>query len=88
MPRPLSWLLTLSALLVLVLCVPASADAAVSCDRVASPSGSDSAPGTVAAPLRTLEALLEAVEPGQTACLRAGTYGGVEPRLHLSLIHI
>ena len=34
------------------------------------------------APLRTLEALLEALEPGQTGCLRAGTYGGVEPRLH------
>ena len=50
--------------------------------RVAAPSGSDSAAGTVAAPLRTLDALLEAVEPGQTACLRGGTYGGVEPRLH------
>lgn len=81
MPRRFSWLLSLCVLAV-VLCVPASAGAAVSCDRVAAPSGSDSAAGTVAAPLRTLEALLAAVEPGQTACLRAGTYGGVEPRLH------
>ena len=82
MSRGFSWLFSLCVLVVVVLCVPASAGAAVSCDRVAAPSGSDAAAGTVAAPLRTLEALLGAVEPGQTACLRSGTYSGVEPRLH------
>jgi len=82
MSRRVSSLLSLSAFVLVLLCVPVSAGAAVTCDRVAAPSGSDSAAGTVAAPLRTLEALLDAVEPGQTACLRGGTYGGVEPRLH------
>ena len=82
MSRRFSCLLSLCVLAVLALCAPAGASAAVSCDRVAAPSGSDSAIGTVTAPLRTLEALLAAVQPGQTACLRGGTYGDVEPRLH------
>ena len=47
-----------------------------SCDKVASPAGSDSAPGTAAAPLRTAQALTNALAPGQVGCLRAGTYLG------------
>lgn len=46
----------------------------VTCDRVAAPGGSDRAPGTVAAPRRTVGALLRGLRPGSTACLRAGTY--------------
>jgi parallel beta-helix repeat protein len=44
------------------------------CDRVASPSGSDSAAGTPDAPYRTAQALSNALAPGQIGCLRAGTY--------------
>jgi parallel beta-helix repeat protein len=47
-----------------------------SCDKVASPAGSDSASGSASAPLRTAQALTDALAPGQVGCLRAGTYGG------------
>jgi hypothetical protein len=46
------------------------------CDRVASPGGSDRRRGTRADPLRTAQALARALRPGQTGCLRAGTYRG------------
>lgn len=54
----------------------AVAGAASGCDLVASPAGSDSAAGTEAAPFRTLQKLTTSLEAGQTACLRAGSYGG------------
>jgi hypothetical protein len=41
---------------------------------VASPAGSDQNPGTIRAPYFSAQALAERVEPGQTGCLRAGTY--------------
>lgn len=44
------------------------------CDAVASPSGSDRAPGTAAAPFRTPRRLLQALGPGRTGCLRAGSF--------------
>jgi parallel beta-helix repeat protein len=47
-----------------------------SCDKVASPAGSDSAAGTEAAPLRSAQALMQALAPGQVGCLRTGSYGG------------
>ncbi|MFN8113683.1 MAG: right-handed parallel beta-helix repeat-containing protein [Solirubrobacterales bacterium] len=47
---------------------------AVSCDLVASPTGSDSAAGTAAEPLRSAQRLVDSLQPGQTGCLRAGTY--------------
>lgn len=50
------------------------APAAVSCDRVAAPSGSDSAAGTEQAPLRSAQALVTSLASGQTGCLRGGTY--------------
>jgi Right handed beta helix region/RTX calcium-binding nonapeptide repeat (4 copies) len=56
---------------------PASATGA--CDRYAAPSGSDSAPGSVAQPLRSVQRLVDALEPGQVGCLRAGTYVDDEP---------
>jgi parallel beta-helix repeat protein len=56
---------------------PARADSApTNCDMVASPAGSDSGTGSAAAPLRTAQALVEALAPGQVGCLRAGTYAG------------
>jgi parallel beta-helix repeat protein len=51
-----------------------SAHAATACDKTASPSGSDSAPGTPAAPYRSLSKLNATLRSGQTGCLRAGTW--------------
>jgi parallel beta-helix repeat protein len=53
---------------------PSPAGAAVTCDRVAATSGSDSAAGTVAAPYRTAQKLVDSLSAGQTGCLRAGTF--------------
>ena len=44
------------------------------CDKVAAPNGSDNAAGTVDAPFRTAQVLADSLTPGQTGCLRAGTY--------------
>jgi len=46
------------------------------CSLVASPSGSDTSPGTLARPLHSVQALANALKPGQVGCLRGGTYGG------------
>lgn len=54
---------------------PPPAAAATSCDRVASPSGSDSAAGTLASPYRSATKLADSLAPSQTGCFRAGTYG-------------
>jgi hypothetical protein len=48
--------------------------ATTTCDLVASPTGSDSAAGTVAAPFETAQKLVNSLAPGQTGCLKAGTY--------------
>lgn len=53
---------------------PASAGAAGPCTKVAAPSGSDAAAGTVDAPLRTAQAVIDTLHPGDTGCLRAGIY--------------
>ena len=48
------------------------------CQRFASPAGSDSTGlGTRALPFRSVMRLDRALRPGQTGCLRAGTYGGI-----------
>jgi len=44
------------------------------CDRSASPAGSDTAPGTPKRPLATAQALVDALAEGETGCLRAGEY--------------
>ena len=54
---------------------PGTAAAEVSCDRFASPSGSDSADGTAARPFRSVQHLAEMLNTGQTGCLRQGSYG-------------
>jgi parallel beta-helix repeat protein len=51
-----------------------TAAASVSCDKVASPTGSDSNAGTVQLPFRTANKLVAAMSSGQTGCLRAGTF--------------
>jgi hypothetical protein len=63
------------SLALLASAAPSSALAA-GCDRVASPSGSDSAAGTQAQPFRSAQKLVDALAAGQTGCLRAGTYTG------------
>jgi parallel beta-helix repeat protein len=50
----------------------------VTCHRVASPTGSDVAAGTPTAPYRTAPHLVASLGPGQTGCLRAGTYQSEE----------
>jgi hypothetical protein len=52
-----------------------SAEASVTCSKYASPSGSDSAPGTLAAPFKTAQRLVSVLQPGETGCLRQGNYG-------------
>jgi hypothetical protein len=54
--------------------VTPTALAAEGCTRVASPAGSDRAPGTEGEPLQTAQALLESLGPGETGCLRGGIY--------------
>jgi hypothetical protein len=56
---------------------PRDAGAAVRCDVFASPLGSDSSgDGSAGSPFRSLNKLDAALDPGQTGCLRAGSYGG------------
>jgi len=65
-----------------ILSLPLSAAAApgralaAGCDRVASPSGSDSAAGTEAQPFESAQKLVDSLGAGQTGCLRAGNYSG------------
>jgi parallel beta-helix repeat protein len=54
----------------------AAADEQVSCDVVASPTGSDAAPGTIDQPVRTVAKVLSILPQGGTGCFRAGTYAG------------
>jgi parallel beta-helix repeat protein len=51
-----------------------TAIATTTCNKVASPAGSDSAVGTAAAPYRTVTRLVAVLSSGQTGCLRTGTY--------------
>jgi hypothetical protein len=48
---------------------------AAGCDEYASPSGSDSSNGSISSPYLTVDKLDQSLAPGQTGCLRAGTYG-------------
>ncbi len=70
---PLVGLLTLT----LTLAIAAGGYGATpSCDLYASPGGSDSAAGSLDAPLRSVQRLADALSPGQVGCLRAGAYEG------------
>jgi parallel beta-helix repeat protein len=50
------------------------AAAGVSCDRFAAPSGSNGGSGSRSDAYRTPEKLVDSLAPGQTGCLRRGTY--------------
>jgi parallel beta-helix repeat protein len=67
-----------AALVALAGALPSGAQAEVpsNCSKYASPSGSDSAAGTAAAPLRSAQALDNALSAGQVGCLDGGTYTG------------
>ena len=52
----------------------ASGATTTTCNLVASPSGSDSAAGTVSAPFQTAQKLVSSLTPGERGCLEAGTY--------------
>jgi hypothetical protein len=52
----------------------ATAAARKRCARFAAPSGSDDGPGTRRRPFGSPQRLVDALRPGQTGCLRGGTY--------------
>ncbi len=63
--------------LTLTLAISASGYGATpACDLYASPTGSDSAAGSLSAPLRTVQRLADSLSGGQVGCLRAGAYEG------------
>ncbi len=54
--------------------IPATSNAAVGCDLVATTTGSDGALGTEDAPLRSAQKLADTLSPGQTGCLAGGLF--------------
>jgi Right handed beta helix region len=67
-------LAAISAVCLVAIPSAASGDSTPTCNLVASPSGSDSAPGSVAAPFQTAQKLASSLTAGETGCLEAGTY--------------
>ena len=57
-----------------VLSAPTAA-AAAQCTRFAAPDGSDQNDGGASTPFQTAQRLVDALSPGETGCLRAGSYG-------------
>lgn len=51
-----------------------SSDATAACTKFVSPTGSDSASGTVTSPFRTVGKLVSSMQSGDVGCLRGGTY--------------
>jgi parallel beta-helix repeat protein len=62
----------------MVAALPGSGGAAgkgvTDCDRFASPSGSNGAPGTQSRPVRSPQGLIDVLRSGQTGCFKQGTY--------------
>jgi hypothetical protein len=50
------------------------AGADTACNRVASPTGNDGSAGTLTAPWRSANYMIEHLNPGETGCFRGGTY--------------
>ncbi len=74
-----SWggaLLTLAAAFTLSLGAGAAPAQAAGCTKVAATGGSDSGAGTAASPYLSAQKLVDSLKPGETGCLRAGTYSG------------
>ena len=67
----------LVALAIVLMCAPAHSAASTTCNKFASPLGSDTNPGTAAAPFATAKHLLEQLSAGETGCLASGqTFAG------------
>jgi len=83
--RPVASLIVLLAAAVALAGCAASGTrpAAHGCALVVAPGGDDGARGTVDAPLRTPQAVADRLRPGQTGCLRAGTYPGTGPNRYV-----
>jgi Periplasmic copper-binding protein (NosD) len=64
----------LLTVLVLALLQPLVGRADAGCDLFASPTGSDSASGSAAAPLQSPQRLADSLSAGQVGCFMAGTY--------------
>jgi hypothetical protein len=69
-------IVALALVVVLAAGVPDRAHAIPGCDKYASPTGNDLSPGGELAPYRTVKKLVDSLAPGQTGCLRTGTYAG------------
>jgi glycosyltransferase involved in cell wall biosynthesis len=69
-----SFIASLCALAALTVAPTAPANATASCSKVAGPNGSDSGLGSASRPYATAERLVNALGPGDTGCLRSGTY--------------
>ncbi len=67
-------LAAVSAVCLVAIPSAASGDQTTTCNLFASPSGSDSAAGTLSAPFQTAQKLATSLAPGETGCLEAGTY--------------
>lgn len=67
-------ILLASAALLGGLALAATAPASGSCSFVAAPDGSDAASGNEEQPFGSAQALVDSLQPGQTGCLRSGTY--------------
>ena len=72
--RGIILLAAVSAVCLIAIPSAASGDAPATCNLFASPSGSDSAAGTLSAPFQTAQKLVSSLTPGETGCLEAGTY--------------
>jgi len=75
--KPARWRMLSPVLVTAAIAIAAvvvDSPAATSCDKVAAPSGSDSAAGSAASPYRTAQKLVDSLGPGKTGCLRAGVY--------------
>jgi arylsulfatase A-like enzyme len=68
-------LLAVVALVAYLLYATPAVSSSTTCDRVSATTGSDTTgAGTSASPWRTAQKLADSLTPGQTGCLRAGTY--------------
>src|SRR5262245_8018575 len=66
------------AVMTLIFSWPSGAGAAdPACDKVAAPAGLDLNAGTELKPFRTVARLVQSLQPGETGCLRQGSYSGV-----------
>ncbi|MEU0273524.1 right-handed parallel beta-helix repeat-containing protein [Streptomyces sp. NPDC006307] len=65
---------TAAALLALTAALPPSAARAAETQIYVAPGGSDSNPGTISQPLRSIQRAVDLAQPGATIHLRAGTY--------------